>query len=116
MTAALDDLPATAPLATKIALFRIVSEALSNATRHGSNAEIHVTARATADGFLETEIADGGPGFDASAGSTQGHLGLAGMRERAEVLGGGFEVSSTPGAGTTVVVRLPLAESPEPPQ
>jgi Signal transduction histidine kinase len=110
VTAELDGLPAAAPLATKIALFRIVSEALSSAARHGSGAPVTIASHATADGFLETVVTDTGPGFNVTAGAAAGHLGLAGMRERAEMLGGGFEVSSTLGTGTTVRVRLPLIE------
>ncbi len=105
----LGDLPAEAPLATKIALYRILSEALSNATRHGAGQSIAVTVTATTGGDLLAEVSDKGPGFDTSRNVGQGHLGLAGMRERAELLGGRLELVSTPGAGTTVRAFLPLA-------
>ena len=89
-TVDLAGIPDDGPLATKIALYRILSEALSNATRHGGGAEVSVTATER-DGFLELEVHDSGPGFDPGRQPGAGHLGLAGMRERAELLGGTFE-------------------------
>jgi len=105
-----DGLPDQAPLATKIALFRIASEALSNAARHGGGAAVEMTATAAEDGYLLTEIRDRGPGFDVASAPGAGSLGLEGMRERAELLGGSLEVDSAPGTGTTVRLRLPLVE------
>lgn len=102
--------PAEAPLATKIALYRILSEALSNARRHGGGAGVSVRVSTAPDGFLVAEVGDTGPGFDPRRAGGEGHLGLAGMRERAELLGGRFELRSAPGAGTTVRVALPLVE------
>jgi signal transduction histidine kinase len=101
-------IPSAAPLATKIAMYRILSEALSNAARHGGGigVEVRVTAE---DGYLAVEVSDKGPGFDSSQNPGEGHLGLAGMRERAELLGGQYELESTPGIGTRVRVLLPLA-------
>jgi signal transduction histidine kinase len=101
-------LPQRAPLAIKIALHRILQEALSNATRHGRPTAIRVTL--STDGVtLHVAIRDDGAGF-ASERLGNG-LGLAGMRERAELLGGSFAVESTPTAGTQVVVSLPLLET-----
>jgi signal transduction histidine kinase len=59
------------------------------------------------DGLL-LEVADNGPGFDLSSMATSRGLGLAGMRERAQLLGGSFQVESRPGSGTRVRVRWPL--------
>jgi signal transduction histidine kinase len=53
-------------------------------------------------------ISDTGAGFDVEAGLANGGVGLASMRERAETLGGQFEVTSCPGNGTRVEVRIPL--------
>jgi signal transduction histidine kinase len=102
------DLPAQAPLATKIALYRIVQEALTNAWRHanGSGATVAVTGKGDE---LLVEVTDTGPGFAPSVGNgTESHLGLVGMRERAESLGGQFQVESVPGKGTRVTASLPL--------
>ena len=100
-------IPSDAPLASKIALYRILSEALSNAARHGGGAAVAVRATGS-DGDLLVEVADDGPGFDSRSDAGEGHLGLAGMRERTELLGGRFELASEPGAGTRVRAFLPL--------
>jgi signal transduction histidine kinase len=105
-------IPDEAPLATKIALYRILSEALSNATRHGLGAGVAVKATRTDDGQIAVEVSDAGPGFDTEQEPHRGHLGLAGMRERAELLGGRFEIGSAPGAGTRVRAVLPLDRLP----
>ena len=61
------------------------------------------------DGQLTVEVADRGKGFDVRAAAADGHLGLAGMRERVEILGGTFSVESTPGCGTVIRASLPVA-------
>jgi signal transduction histidine kinase len=117
MRAAVDisGIPAAAPLATKIALYRILSEALSNAARHGQGADVEVRVTRSGDDIL-AEVSDKGPGFDVGRRPRRGHLGLAGMRERAELLGGRLELESSSGAGTRVRALLPLnqAESDAP--
>jgi signal transduction histidine kinase len=107
----LEEVPRRAPLAVKIALVRTTQEALSNATRHGGGANVCVHAWGQA-GRLWLEVADSGPGFDPSAVQDveTGHLGLAGMRERAELLGGSFTVRSAPGRGTTIRAWWPLVD------
>ncbi len=101
------DLPEHAPLEIKIALLRTLQEALSNATRHGRAADISVDVCASFD-RLSLKVADRGPGFEPEVAERSGRLGLAGMRERAELLGGSFEVQSVLGSGTTVNVSWPL--------
>lgn len=100
-------LPEDAPLPIKITLFRLIKEALANSYRHaGSSGQVvHVYE---ADENLHIEISDAGQGFDPTA-IPDGHLGLVGMRERVELLGGQFDVHSQPGSGTTVRATLPLA-------
>ena len=110
-TVDVEGIPEAAPLATKIALYRILSEALSNAARHGGGVAVNVRVTRSDSETLMLEVADSGPGFDATASPGAGHLGLAGMRERAELLGGRFELESAPGAGTRVRAYLPLAEA-----
>jgi signal transduction histidine kinase len=104
----LDGLPEQAPLAIKIALVRTLQEALSNATRHGRGADVRVELTCSSD-KLQLRVSDHGPGFDPRGVAGSGRLGLAGMRERAELLGGGFEVQSEIGRGTSVRVYWPLA-------
>jgi signal transduction histidine kinase len=110
-TVDIEGVPDRAPLATKIALYRILSEALSNAARHGGGAGVEVRVTGSGDGNLMVEVRDKGPGFDARQRPLQGHLGLTGMRERAELLGGRLEVESSAGGGTQVRAFLPLTEA-----
>ncbi|HEV7664179.1 MAG TPA: sensor histidine kinase [Chloroflexota bacterium] len=104
----LRDLPDQAPLPIKIALLRTLQEALSNATRHGRGAEVKVDLSRDAD-TLRLTVSDRGPGFDSTSTSPTNRLGLAGMRERAELLSGTFDVESASGQGTTLRVCWPLA-------
>ena len=60
------------------------------------------------DGWLTLRITDGGPGFTWTGGAREGHLGLVGMRERAESLGGTFTVTARAEGGTAVEARVPL--------
>lgn len=106
----LKGIPPRAPLATKIAMYRIISEALSNAVRHGGGIGMKVRVTDSGDGNLLAEVGDVGPGFDVGRRPGQGHLGLAGMRERAELLGGRLEIESHPATGTLVRAFLPLTE------
>jgi signal transduction histidine kinase len=106
----LDSLPDQVPLPVKITLYRLVQEALTNAYRHAGGAGQQV--RVSYDGtHLEIRVSDEGPGFDITEnGEWDEHLGIVGMRERVESLGGSFRVESMPGHGTTVIARL----SPQP--
>ena len=110
-TVDVEGIPDRAPLATKIALYRILSEALSNAARHGQGAGVAVRVANSGDGNLMAEVSDKGPGFDVRQRPVQGHLGLAGMRERAELLGGRLELESSAEGGTHVRAFLPLTEA-----
>jgi signal transduction histidine kinase len=107
-TVDLRNLPDQAPLVAKIALYRILQESLQNASRHAPGADQRVTV-AREDGHLRVEVRDTGSGFEVvTIGSSEDHLGLVGMRERVESLGGDFRIESAPGSGTRVVVALPL--------
>ena len=105
---AVDDVPREAPLPVKITLFRLLQESLANGLRHGGGADQRVTL-GRRDGQLTVEVADCGKGFDVRAAAADGHLGLAGMRERVEILGGTFSVQSAPGRGTVIRASLPVA-------
>ena len=98
-----------------IALYRVAQEGLTNAIRHASAKDIalELTWRETA-GLIFLTLADDGCGFDTL--SAPRGLGLLGMRERIEALGGRFSVESRPGHGTRIVACLPIrptmADSP----
>jgi signal transduction histidine kinase len=92
------------PAAVEVAAYRIVVEAVNNVQRH-SSADRCTVRLARQDGALEVVVEDTGAGLAADHGAG---VGLSSMRERAEELGGTFDVETSAGAGTTVRVRLPL--------
>jgi signal transduction histidine kinase len=101
-------LPEQAPLPVKITVYRFIQEALNNAYRHGGGVGQQVEVRCD-DTELSVEVLDQGPGFDGAQDSDwDKHLGLVGMRERVESLGGRFRIESQPGRGTKVIACLPL--------
>jgi PAS domain S-box-containing protein len=87
-----------------IELLRILQEALANVRRHSAATIVEVGLR-TDDQAILLEVSDDGRGFD--PGSARAGIGLSAMRERVEELGGEIEVSSKPGNGTEVTVRVP---------
>lgn len=97
------------PATSEVQLVRIVQEALSNVRKHASAAPARVTLRA-ATASLELTVTDAGPGFDPERLAPTGwpRFGLQTMRERAESIGGCFELVSAPGLGTTAIVRVPV--------
>ncbi|MBZ9761505.1 sensor histidine kinase [Mesorhizobium sp. CA8] len=91
----------------KISIYRFVQEGLNNAFRHGKGKGQQVRTT-TKGGKLLVEVVDAGPGFDPAR--SEG-LGLAGLRERIESIGGQFETLSGPG-GTRLVITLSVEEQP----
>ena len=93
---------------------RILAEGLANAARHAHASQVRL--RLAQDGnCLDMLLQDDGVGFDLPAAANQaGHYGLLGMSERARLAGGTLEVTSRPGAGTVLHLRLPV-NSPEHP-
>ena len=94
----------------KIALHRVVQEALTNVRDHSGakHVEVHVSARRAR---LSAEVVDDGVGFDVETrlveAARAGHLGLVGMGERVRLLGGRFEIESKPGGPTLVRATIP---------
>jgi signal transduction histidine kinase len=105
----INEAPNEAPMPAKITLYRLVQEALANGYRHAEGAGQTVLLEG-GDGSIHIEIADTGVGFDPQSVSQDGHLGLAGMRERVQVLGGTFSVESAPGQGARVRATIQLDE------
>ena len=91
-------------------LFRIVQEALNNIEKHAKATEARIRLLEE-DKLLRLEIADNGCSFHpdrATEAHKNGHLGLISMRERAEMMGGSFEIHAQPGNGTTVRAAVPI--------
>lgn len=101
-------LPEQAALPVKITIYRVIQESLNNSYRHAGGANQQIRAFMD-ENLLALEISDEGPGFVPEPSPTfNGHLGLAGMRERVESLGGTFLVETETGKGTRVRARLAL--------
>lgn len=93
--------------AAEVGVYRIAQEALTNALRHAHAKTVRLQLMAEG-ARLRLEVRDDGCGFDPSRRRTTA-LGLLSMEERALALGGRLEVTSVPGAGTTIVLDCPLA-------
>ncbi len=92
-------------------LYRIVQAALANVVEHSHASQVKVSIAQIEDA-VHLKISDNGTAFDVRRienSRSRKHLGLVGMRERAEMLGGRFTVESEPGKGTTVLAQIPLA-------
>ena len=102
--------PASAPLppAVEVGLYRIAQEALQNALRHAAAAHVVLRLETSSDRVRLT-VQDDGKGFP--EGTASGRFGLVGMQERARLLGGSFQVESSPGAGTRITAEVPLRRS-----
>lgn len=94
--------------AARLALYRIVQEAVDNVAAHADPGKVTITIRATDDGGVEAAVEDDGRGFDVARATDgdEGSLGLFSMRERAAMVGGSVEIVSRPGGGTRVLARL----------
>jgi signal transduction histidine kinase len=99
------DAQVTVPPAWEEALTRILREAVANAVRHGRARRV-IVRLGDADGIL-LRVTDDGDGFDTNGPRSEASFGVAGMKERAEALGGAFKLDSRPGHGTSVEVMLP---------
>jgi signal transduction histidine kinase len=98
--------PVEVALPVKITLYRLLQESLANGFRHARGIDQRV-ALAHIGSELSVEVGDGGPGFDASEARIAGRVGLAGMRERVQALGGSFELRAALGQGTVIKAILP---------
>ncbi|MBV8271721.1 MAG: CHASE3 domain-containing protein [Cupriavidus sp.] len=106
------DLPETLPRLSDnaaIALYRIVQESLTNASKYARAKQVSVGLACTTEQLTLT-VRDNGQGLppDFDAGSIAGHHGLLGMEQRVLALGGTMHVDSTPGRGVTICIEVPL--------
>jgi signal transduction histidine kinase len=104
------------PGGVEVALYRIAQEALANAQKHSRASLLHIRLRFL-PGAVRLDISDNGCGFGAEGwsapaaeGDARARLGIAGMRERAAIVGGTVEISSRPGGGTRVSAQIPAAD------
>jgi signal transduction histidine kinase len=104
------------PAEVEVVLFRIAQEAMHNIARHSAATKVELSV-ARGDGRIAMRIHDNGRGFDPAAvgpesGTGRG-LGLAGMRERAALLGGWIRIDSAPGQGTSIEAEFPAQRADE---
>ncbi len=90
-----------------IVIFRIAQESLTNVLRHAAASKVSVSVNLDS-GHYCLEIYDNGRGFDANAPNKTKSFGLIGIRERSLMLGGETNISSVPGQGTSIQVRIPV--------
>jgi signal transduction histidine kinase len=95
----------------EVTYYRIAQEALTNVMKHAHASRFDIVLE-TLDGVVTLCIADDGIGFELPG--DQDRFGLVGMKERAELVGATLEVESSPGHGTTVYLRSPLARTAAP--
>jgi two-component system sensor histidine kinase UhpB len=89
----------------QLVVYRVAQEALSNAARHSDAGRVEVRLRRLEGGGVELAVADDGRGF--AFDESEGGLGIAGMRERALLIGGELTIESRPGRGTTIRLVVP---------
>jgi signal transduction histidine kinase len=108
----IESLPADVSLPVKIAIYRILQEALSNAYRH-AKVDHHWVQLWSEDNMICMTVVDQGKGFEPPpldgpmATEREEHIGLRGMRDRVALLGGRFSLTSSPGEGTRILVKVP---------
>lgn len=97
------------PAVVETALYRVVQEAMTNVVRHAKATRVDVLVERRGD-RVQVMVEDDGVGFEPNRVQSGDHVGLLGLRERAEALGGTLTVESAPGAGTTIVVEVASAD------
>ncbi len=100
----------------EIAVYRVVQETLSNIRKHAAASKVKLSLQFQKN-RLTVEIGDNGKGFDLNqtlgSAIAVGHMGLLGMKQRAEMMGGNIKINSREGAGTTVTLSLPVQSNKE---
>ena len=99
--------------ARRTVLYRVTQEALTNVARHAHASRVEVTIRKELKS-VRLEVSDNGKSFEVESvllarGSKR--LGLLGMRERVEMVGGTFQIESVPGVGTKIIAQIPVTKT-----
>jgi two-component system sensor histidine kinase DegS len=103
--------PCRLPSSIEIAVYRVIQESLINIRKHAKATEVALNVEFNPD-EMSLEIHDNGQGFDLSqtldSAISVGHLGLLGMKQRTEMLGGNMDIRTGEGTGTTVSFNFPV--------
>jgi signal transduction histidine kinase len=102
-----EEVPTTLAKDVALCVYRVAQEALRNVAKHATVDEAEVSLSATGPELL-LRVRDKGAGFDPAAGHAQPGLGLSSMEERVRLVQANLSITSAPGRGTTVEVRVPL--------
>ena len=95
------------------AVFRIVQEALINAARHAGASAVRIVMSET-PGHMSVKVHDNGRGITGRELDDPGSIGLLGMRERAELIGGQLQITAQRGKGTAILITAPVTRQPRP--
>jgi signal transduction histidine kinase len=103
-----ENIPKELPLEISVCLFRVLQEALQNATKHSGSRQFHVSLK---DGTNEIELTvhDSGHGFDPEKAIKGRGLGLTSMRERLKLVNGELSIDSQLERGTTIKAHVPFS-------
>ncbi len=108
--------PVRLPSSMEITVYRAVQEALTNIRKHANATKVNVRLQFQTDKLL-VEVRDNGRGFDLSqtldSAISVGHIGLLGMKQRAEMLGGDIKIRTDEGTGTSIILSLPIQSQVE---
>ena len=104
----LERLPYVVPVPIKITLYRVLTESMANSFKHADQPVAQAVHVYVGNGSLNADVRDDGKGFDLAQPYCGRKLGLSGMRERVQAIGGEFKVESALNVGTTVSIKLPL--------
>jgi signal transduction histidine kinase len=102
-----EGVPRSLPKETSLSLFRVLQEALQNATKHSGVRHFEVHLHGTPE-EIELTVCDNGLGFDQQHATSHHGLGLISMRERMQMVRGQLYMDSQPGHGTTIRARVPI--------
>jgi signal transduction histidine kinase len=104
------------PSTVEIAVYRAVQEALTNIRKHADATKVNVRMQFQSDKF-QVEVRDDGRGFDLSqtleGAVAVGHIGLLGMKQRADMLGGDVRIKTSEGSGTSITLSIPIQSQEE---
>jgi len=95
----------------KATIFRVIQEALTNVSRHGQTHAASVML-AMRNAGVEFSIRDGGKGFEANDAANWNSTGISSMKERLSLVGGKFQIASSPGHGTIITASIPVLHDP----
>jgi len=108
--------PVRLPSSVEIAVYRVVQEALNNVRKHANATKVNLRLQFQEDKLL-VEVRDNGIGFDLSqtldSATSVGRMGLLGMKQRAETLGGAIKIKTGSGTGTSIIFSLPIQPQEE---